>query len=249
VVLVKKMREVRALVGFTRIDSPQEFLPQGDSVVDRMAPLSKTDPKWVPATEVRGEGLFIQFSESEITKWLSKKPVIDASSSFLSGHKHWRSTRNLDPPEFGFPGMRFILLHSFAHALMRQFSLACGYTAASIRERLYSTNEGQSTGPMAGVLIYTVAADSEGTLGGLVDLGKSENLNGHIQQALERSRFCSSDPLCAEHLADSDRYTLHGAACHACLFVPETSCEAGNRYLDRSVLVETVEPRETSFFQ
>ena len=92
---------------------------------------------------------------------------------------------------------------------------------------------------MAGVLLYTAAPDSEGTLGGLVRLGRPGELERHISRALEDMRLCSSDPLCADHEPEADG-SLHGAACHACLFAPETSCERGNKYLDRSLLVRTV---------
>ena len=102
---------------------------------------------------------------------------------------------------------------------------------------------------MAGVLIYTAAADSEGTLGGLCALGKPERLGNHLDKALEMMRHCASDPLCAERRPGREGVTLHGAACHACTFVPETSCERGNKYLDRSVLVETVEPAHVAFFE
>ena len=100
---------------------------------------------------------------------------------------------------------------------------------------------------MAGVLIYTAAADSDGTLGGLVDLGKPKNLGRLIEQALNRSMVCSSDPLCSEHDPSEDR-SLHAASCHACTFVAETSCEKGNRYLDRALLVKTFECRDAAFF-
>ncbi|MCZ7616462.1 MAG: hypothetical protein M5T52_23625 [Ignavibacteriaceae bacterium] len=83
---------------------------------------------------------------------------------------------------------------------------------------------------MAGIFLYTAAADSDGTLGGLVELGKPENLERIIEQALIRATICSSDPLCSEHNPGEDR-SLHSAACHACSFVSETSCEYGNRYL------------------
>ena len=97
-----------------------------------------------------------------------------------------------------------------------------------------------------GVLIYTAAPDSEGTLGGLVSLGKPETLERHLDQALDNVRLCASDPLCAEHHPYRDGITLHAASCHACLFAPETSCERGNKYLDRAVLVSTVETGEQS---
>jgi hypothetical protein len=124
--------------------------------------------------------------------------------------------------------------------------MECGYTTASIGERIYCSNPGEG-GPTAGILIYTAAPDSEGTLGGLSALGATDRLEGLLQQALERSRYCSSDPLCAEHQPQIDD-SLHAAACHACLFLPETSCERGNKFLDRAVLVATFEQQGLEFF-
>jgi len=121
----------------------------------------------------------------------------------------------------------------------------CGYTTASIAERIYSQDTGELR---AGVLIYTAAPDSEGTLGGLCALGVPTKLNRHLEMALERLRLCASDPLCAEHKPSVDG-SLHGAACHACSFLPETCCERGNKYLDRSVLVKTVERGDLAFFE
>jgi hypothetical protein len=152
-------------------------------------------------------------------------------------------------PDDGYPTMKYVLLHSLAHALIRQFSVECGYTTASIRERIYSRPPGSDREVMAGVLLYTAAPDSEGTLGGLVRLGEPKTLGRHLDQALEAMRLCTSDPLCAEHHPLRDGLTLHGAACHACLFLPETSCERGNKYLDRSVLVSTVESADLAFFK
>ena len=150
-------------------------------------------------------------------------------------------------PSLGFPGVRYVLLHSLSHALIRQFSVECGYAAASLRERIYSSTPDDEES-MAGILIYTAAPDSEGTLGGLVTLGETANLEQHLDQALEGLEICSSDPLCAETSPESAFMSLHGAACHNCLYLPETSCERGNRYLDRSVLVPTMERAEFAFF-
>jgi hypothetical protein len=107
--------------------------------------------------------------------------------------------RNIDPPDAGFPGIRYVLLHSFAHAFIRQLALSSGYTAASIRERIYSRDPGPQGEPMAGVLLYTAAPDSEGTLGGLVSLDQTDALGTRLDAALEQVRLCVSDPLCAEH--------------------------------------------------
>jgi hypothetical protein len=218
----------------------------GELPEEKRAPLSRTDPVWVPTCQVRGEGIFIQFSEAAIESWVQR--LADLDQEFREAHRQWRTIRKLDP-DAGYPTLRYVLLHSLAHALIRQLSLECGYTTASIRERIYSRPPGGDQQPMAGLLIYTAAPDSEGTLGGLVSLGEPQSLERHLDQALEAIRLCASDPLCAEHHPYRDGLTLHGAACHACLHAPETSCERGNKYLDRSVLVSTVEPKHVAFFE
>jgi hypothetical protein len=248
VVLVERVREVKALVGFTRIDPPGEMLDIDDVPVDQRAPLSRRDPTWVPATEVRGEGIFIQFKRDSILDWMSGASIRERGRQMLAAHRDWRSARGLEP-DHGFPEIGFALIHSISHALMRQFVLECGYTAASIRERIYWTRATSERVPMAGLLIYTAAPDSEGTLGGLVSLGQPDVLGDHLDQALEMVRLCSSDPLCAEHIPSHSHGAMHAAACHACLFAPETSCEASNMYLDRTVLVPTVTRDDLAFFR
>lgn len=248
VVLVERVREVRALIGFTRIESPGEFGDDMFVAPERRAPLSRTPPAWLPATEVRGEGIFVQFDEEAVTQWLGAPRPRSHEAEFLEAHRSWRRVRQREPLDAGFPGLRYVLLHSFAHVLMRQLAVECGYTAASIRERIYSRGPAEEGGPMAGVLLYTAAADSEGTLGGLVSLGESDKLGRLIGQALYEARLCASDPLCAEHHPWRDGSSLHAAACHACLFSPETSCERGNRYLDRAVLIETVAGGDLAYF-
>ncbi len=247
VVLVERLREVTALVGFTRIDSGGEMTDELDIPTEN-APLSRVPPTWVPASEVRGEGVFIQFDEAKISEWANRVEVTEAGKEFFDAHVRWRNARGIEPPEEGFPGIRYVLLHSFSHALMRQLSLECGYAAASIRERIYAQASSEGRESMAGILIYTSAPDSEGTLGGLVSLGETETLGLHIAQALESAHLCANDPLCAEHLPGAQGHTIHAAACHACLFSPETSCERGNRYLDRATLAPTVEREGRSFF-
>jgi hypothetical protein len=249
VVLVERLREVTALVGFTRIDSGGEQEDPELDIPTSTAPLSRNAPTWVPASEVRGEGIFIEFNEERTQAWLERKEIQERNALFFEAHKKWCETRGIEDPAKSFPGMRYILLHSFSHALMRQLSLDCGYAAASIRERIYSGSPTADKAAMAGILIYTSAPDSEGTLGGLVNLGEPENLGIHISQALEHAQLCTSDPLCAEHAPSQHGRTIHGAACHACLFAPETSCERGNRYLDRSTLAKTVELEKITFFE
>ena len=247
IVLAERLREVRGLVGFTRIESPSDYDNLAAFPANQRAKISRTQPTWIPASEIRGEGLFFHFKEEVIQRWCEN--VKNHEAVFMEAHERWRIARGLQPPQDYYPGIRFVLLHSFAHALIRQLAVECGYTAASLRERIYSRNPGEDEPEMAGVLIYTAAPDSEGTLGGLVSLGKPETLERHLDQALDNVRLCASDPLCAEHHPYRDGITLHAASCHACLFAPETSCERGNKYLDRAVLVSTVERSDLAFFE
>jgi hypothetical protein len=191
---------------------------------------------------IRAPGPYVQSS------WLGRTSptgVNKIDQMLRGGHRGWRNSRHLDPND-GYPGIRYAMLHTLSHLLIRELALECGYNAASIRERIYADTSGLR--PQAGILIYTAAADSDGTLGGLVDLGKPENLGRLLEQALNRSKICSSDPLCSEHDPEKDR-SLHGSSCHACSLVAETSCEPGNRYLDRSLLIPTLERGDAAFFK
>jgi hypothetical protein len=246
--LLEQLREVRALLAFTRIESKGDFTDANNTNDDRETPLSRQPPTWLPASEVRGEGLFLRLKEEPLQTWEQSPRVRQLEKEFLQAHVGWRRLRKQAPPEGAFADMRYVLLHSIAHALMRQIALECGYTAASLRERLYSKGPSQEGGPMAGILIYTAATDSEGTLGGLVNLGQPLSLGRHLSQSFESLRICASDPLCAEHEPFDGGRTVHGACCHACLFAPETSCEKGNRFLDRSVLVSTFAAKAVEFF-
>lgn len=244
VVLAQRLREVNALIGFTRVEPPDE--PRPDEEGPERAPLASGAPTWLPATEVKGEGVFLAFDSGCLSDWLGRSSVRDRERALLEGHERWRAARRLSPDATSFPGVLFAMLHTLSHALIREFAIECGYGAASIRERIYASPHGEGTG-MAGIMLYTAAPDSEGTLGGLVGLGRPSNLGRLLDQALERARLCSSDPLCAEHKPGTDR-SLHGAACHACLFAAETSCEIGNRYLDRALLVPTLRTPDAAIF-
>lgn len=244
VVLVERIREVNALTGFTRISPPEEVVDESGK--QYRAPISTGPPTFVPASEVRGEGLFVAFKQDVLARWAQEPAVREREDMLLKAHREWRSARHLEPVDKGFPGAVYAVLHSFAHALMREIVLECGYNSASVRERIYAPRFGEAVN-MAGVLVYTAAPDSEGTLGGLVALGEPSELERLITQALTSAELCSSDPLCSEHDPVPDK-SLHGASCHACLFAPETSCERGNRYLDRALLVPTWAEAGTALF-
>jgi hypothetical protein len=240
VVLVERLRVVRACVGFTRVDSPGDFGDPAQIPKVQRAPLSPGAPTWVPSTEVRGEGVFLRLREDTLSAWLEGDEAKKLDDEFRRAHVTFRRVRNIPNPEDQYPGLRYVVLHTLSHTLLRQFAIECGYSAASVEERIYSAGPCEEGGAMAGILLFTAAADSEGTLGGLVALGEPESLRRHLTIGLQRLQLCSSDPLCAEHRPEPDRGVLHGTACHSCLFVSETSCERGNKYLDRAVLATTV---------
>jgi hypothetical protein len=120
-------------------------------------------------------------------------------------------------------------LHTLAHLLVTQWSLECGYPAASLRERVYADSA------MAGILIYTATSDSAGSLGGVVGLAEPNRLESALEEMLARAAWCSSDPLCGES-EGSGVDSLNLAACHACSLLPETSCEEMNLLLDRALV-------------
>ena len=134
------------------------------------------------------------------------------------------------------------MLHSLAHMLLTAISLECGYSAASIRERIYVREDAY------GILLYTGTPDAEGTLGGLVQVGRK--IARHLDAALELGRLCSNDPVCAQHKPDHkhEGRSMHGAACHGCLLIAEPSCERRNELLDRSLVVPTVDQTDAAFF-
>jgi len=236
-VLLPKLREVRVQIGFTRLEPVQPDLEGEFDLAVQSAPLSLTQ-RWLPATEVRGEGVFLELDAAAVWRWEQREEVLARERELLAGYRDWLGTLKGDkaPP---FPGIRFYLLHSLAHLLLSAISLECGYAASAIRERIYCAPADADV-PMAAILLSTGSAGTEGTLGGLVEQGR--NLRRHLLRALKLGELCSNDPVCAGHSpqADYSERHLEGAACHGCLFVAESSCERFNRYLDRVLVIPTL---------
>lgn len=234
IVLVEKLAETRALTGFSRIDPPpyREFDQQDQSK------LSLSPRPWLPAVRVYGEGIFLTLNKSKLQEWENTKRYVDIVANHTRIYlKLGRTPRTLPP--------KFFLLHSLAHILIRRLSFECGYGSSSLRERLYCWDH---TGKeMRGILIYTAAGDCEGTMGGLVQQGKPGRFESLLFSAIEEAQWCSRDPLCIESSGQGID-SLNRAACHACALLPETSCEEGNRFLDRAALIGTPEDPMTGFF-
>jgi len=238
-VLVHRLREVSAQFGFTRFDATLPDI-HGELDLDvQLAPLSR-DLSWLPANQNRGEGVFISLSEPAIQAWLKRPAVRKRADQLIAGFEVWRQRKKAETAAF--PGLPYIMLQSLAHLMITALSLDCGYSASSLSERIYAGKWGH------GILLYTGTPGSEGSLGGLVEMGK--NIGRALERALELGRLCSNDPVCAQHdPADphEERF-LHGAACHGCLLIAETSCERRNELLDRALVVPTVATPGAAFF-
>jgi hypothetical protein len=244
VTLLEKVTETRVLLGFTRVSPHVEADSEKERVEKLQRSLWKQLPereRWLPAIRIYGEGFFLELNEEILQNWEKRDDVKARVSSVVKRAQNTmsysRSSAEINA--------RFILLHTLAHLLINQLTFSAGYSTASLRERLYASRQEKTL--MAGLLIYTAAGDSEGTLGGLVRLGKPKNLELVLRQALEHARWCSSDPVCIESKGQG-LHSLNLGACHHCSLLPETSCEEFNRFLDRGLVIGILENPSLGFF-
>lgn len=246
---VSRLREVRSLAAFSRIEPyPVRAEAIYRAVVDgQIASLSRTPRNWLPATEIRGEGLFLRFDAEMVDQWIADNPAVvaraeelDKVSAAVAASREYERDYTISP--------RLLLVHSFAHALIRQISLDCGYSSAALRERLYVSEATDTRPSMQGVLIYTGSPDSEGSLGGLVRLSDPGLLTDIVTQAMRNAHWCGSDPVCLETDPKQSGERISGAACHCCVLVPETACEKFNRELDRTMLVGAADGAWRGYF-
>jgi hypothetical protein len=239
VIQLHRLREVMALIGFTRFDAVTPDI-HGDYETDVERAQIALEPQWFPAVENRGEGVFVQLRSEAVKSWLARPGVIRRLEALAAGHERWTKERKVKRP---FPGGPYVLLHTLSHLLIQSVSMRCGYPASSIRERIYAERE------RFGILLYTGSPDAEGTLGGLVQ--EARHIEDHLAQALWMSALCSNDPVCAHHAPGESMESrwLHGAACHGCALVAETSCEMRNDYLDRALVVPVLGFPDAAFFR
>lgn len=233
--LVRKLRETRVMTGFTRINPPSG---KGD---DLQAMQRNGKPRWLPAIVVRGEGIFFEFKAE---RFAAPAPGLSERVALLSKNlEKQRAERGQDPRPID---AGFLTIHALAHALIRELTFLCGYGSSALRERIYHGKDADGKS-MLGLLIYTASGDSEGTLGGLVSQGEPDKLEALFSSAMRRSGWCSNDPVCIESPARGPN-SLNMAACHGCMLLPETSCEEGNRLLDRALLIGTPSSPSCGFF-
>lgn len=239
---VEVLRETRALRGFTRVQDGLLELDAGKAQLRRTTLAAEHD--WLPAYVVKGEGIYFELNPERLRKWENSQLVVDRASLIEAHYGAARARRGLGSRQVS---PRMVLLHTFSHLLMNQLIFECGYSSASLRERLYASTAADT--PMAGFLIYTAAGDSEGTMGGLVRMADPDLLHDVVAESLAAARWCSTDPVCMDAGAKGqgpDSCNL--AACHGCCLVPETSCEEFNRFLDRGLVVGTLSGQDIGYF-
>lgn len=255
-VQIPRLREVRVLRAFSRLGPPEGLEDLDDEPPGRfslynsenkISPMAvpadlrnlKLYERFLPAIEIFGEGIFLTLDEKVLKSWEDKSAVKNRVNLLDERRENYASYLAPATP-------RLVLLHTLAHILIREFSFECGYSIASMRERIYSGN-GDGESSMAGFMIYTAAGDAEGTLGGLVRQGDPDRLFPIILRAIQNSIWCSSDPLCRESEGQG-LFGLNLASCHACSLLPETSCTMANRLLDRVLLTGSLDKKIPGFF-
>lgn len=243
IMLIDRLRETRAFAGFTRV-----YAENGQSLDERRAMLrrNRSEDNWLPAYVVYGEGIYFELEESLLQLWERRDEVTRRIQQLEDRYTTVQQNRQLRQQHIS---PRFVLLHTLAHLIMNRLTFECGYSSAALRERLYVSSNPNS--PMAGILIYTADGDAEGTMGGLVRMGKPGYIEPIIQRALQNAVWCSSDPVCMEIGGNSGQGpdSCNLAACHNCALVPETACEHFNRFLDRAVVISGMGNSEMGYFK
>ncbi len=236
IIRITRLREVKVLLGFTRVDAPDPDADEQANVV--YLNRGKTE-KWLPAAETHGEGIFIEFNKDTIEKWLSDRNVKDLSDKYAECYKAFCESKGWIVPVMR--DARYVLMHTFSHLLIKQMSMSSGYSSSAIRERIYFGDT------MSGILLYTGSADKEGSLGGLVELGYIDRLIPIMKDAFQEALLCTNDPECMNNIPAGNN--SNGAACHSCCMISETACENGNRMLDRGLVVPIATRENQSYFK
>ncbi len=244
--LIETLTVTRALVGFTRLNPEYN---DSKTMSERRRILSRQKLDWTLANQAIGEGVFLEFDASRIEDWCLRPEVGERIKLMQDRLDESRQRRNLSLKTLN---PRFVAIHTLSHLLLLGISEICGYAAASLRERIYcqmflEEDGNEEFDDMHGVLIYTASASGDGSLGGLVRSGEPGRFEDILRVALEKATWCSDDPVCIESTGQGlDSCNL--AACYNCALVPETACENGNRFLDRGLVVGTVQELQVGLF-
>ena len=238
--LIHRIKEVEALTGFSRLN-PIRY--GGENSSNGFVHIKQPETDWYPACETYGEGIFIEFDNNAINSWRNGNSEIQKRVEILNENYKKSFIGSSRPRTIT---SKFLLLHTISHLLIKQLSFECGYSIASLKERLYCSEEVEGK-EMAGILIYTAVGDSEGTLGGLVRQGRPDTLPQIFEKAILSAVTCSNDPVCSLSYGQG-RDSLNLSACYSCALIPETCCEEFNVFLDRGTVIGVFDHRDIGFF-
>lgn len=237
---VEELKVTNIQLDFTRVKPKERIVVNGEvkesSSGQNIFSMDSKELFTLPANETLGEGIFFEFSNEYIDKWILENTanLEDRFEKYLKEVPNPNTQGLSSKMKIYNNKYKQFLIHSFSHMMMRELEFSCGYPTASLKERLYiSTNPEKE---MSGLLIYT-AEGSEGSMGGLVSQGEPKKVLEIIKKGLERSVNCSSDPLCWESDGQGI-FDLNLSACFSCSLVAETACEEMNLGLDRRILVD-----------
>ena len=236
-VLIRKCRVVSAITGFTRIEA-------NESGTAGFASLASENYDWLPVVENRGEGIFISFNNDMINSWYKGNERLVERMNAISTYQGQPA---LQKKKDAHHTPKYVFLHTLSHAIMKNLGRQAGYTTASITERIYCDDE------MAGIFIFTASPSSDGALGGLTEIGRqnpdgTSNIWSLLEGAVDFSTDCSCDPLCSMQEPEKTQQQT-GAACHACMLLPETCCEKMNFLLDRYMVSHTLHSQRDGFLK
>lgn len=234
IIRITRLREVRVLLGFTRVDAPD---PDADEQANIVFLNKGKSERWLPAAEINGEGIFIEFNKETLELWLSRVKAL--SEKYAECYREFCDSKGWIVKSLR--DAKYVLMHTFSHLLIKQMSMSSGYSSSAIRERIYFGDK------MAGILLYTGSADKEGSLGGLVELGQIDRLNMLMRDAFQEALLCTNDPECLNNSPAGNN--ANGAACHSCCMISETACENGNRMLDRGLVVPIDGREDQAYFK
>jgi hypothetical protein len=232
IILLNRLKETQVLTGFSRFEPSMS----DSNRREKMRMLKGDDPNWLPGKENYGEGIFIQFNQKKLEEWHQR-----FNNSFSGQIARYNSSDSARKDET-YTRLPYIMLHTFAHLLIKRLCFKCGYGSSSLKERIYYESPNDNPGnPMAGILIYTASAGAEGSMGGLVRQGQEDFLGETVLEAISEAEWCSADPVCTDIGQNSGQgpANVNGSACHNCCLLPETSCEQFNILLDRATISGT----------
>ena len=154
VVLAERLREVRSLIGFTRIESPGDYTEIGDFPREQRVPLSRLAPKWVPTSRPVGPEL-------------GPSPGRSSEPSPASRRGQWvlaaLDARVLET----FEALRDSLLRPFRPRVLAVFEAPQGCSLGWVPAALQAAGDGGSLTPQGCSLGWVPAALQAAGAGGL----------------------------------------------------------------------------------